>query len=443
MAIITRLQALLLRLGLSHLTGQAVFIAALLGLLFVWAFRLDGLDVSAKSTQFPARFGTESQGVQWKTVYEFEPEDLNPAKKSFAEDGTPISSKTFKASMSQVSGESLFLQSYHLQQQGDFVQALKLAEDLVHRFPNFQLGNLLLADLAAALAATPSAMDAAWQKPEAQRRLRELKIEAEQRTRYSGQDSYIGKQPEMVRYVSPAISHVVVVEAQKSRLYVLARKANANWPAPLQVIFDAYVSVGNNGLGKWREGDSKTPVGVYFVQKQLTDPMLPDLYGSGALTLDYPSPIDRWQKRTGSGIWLHGSPSSQYARAPTATDGCVVLANDDMLRLIQLGIQPGTPVVIAENLNWQPVTTSPTGATAMASSTPFAPGIPATWPESSGSTDESNLWRMVSAFQWKDAQQTVAVVSYDPPAFSGLKQRRHTYWTLQGDHWQELSKSEK
>lgn len=446
MSIITRLQWLLLRLGLSSGTGQMVLIAVLLSALAFGAFRLDGLNVSAKTAQLSfGQAGRASGAVPWQTVHEFAPDDLQPQVRSFAQDGTPVPPKVaakpgapFDAPPDN--GESLFLQSARLQQQGRYAQALKLAEDMAYRYPNFQLGNLLLADLTATMAPTPGAADLLWQKPEAQRRLAELRIEAQKRTLHAGNEALAGKQPEPLRYLSSKINHVVLVDAQKSRLYVLARQSDAPSGAVPQVIFDAYVSVGNNGIGKWREGDAKTPVGVYFVQKHLTDPMLPDLYGSGALTLDYPSPIDKWQKRTGSGIWLHGSPSSQYARAPTATDGCVVLANDDMTRLVQLGIQPETPVIIVEKLNWQAVSVTPGDRTTLASA---ELNSPAPWPEPADQREAGEPWRMVSAFQWKDRQQTVAVVSYDPPPSTASKQRRHTYWTLQGDQWLEISKLDK
>ena len=441
MALITRLQSLLLRLGLSHGTGQMVLIVALLSLLVVGAFRLDGLNVSAKSApQHPSSLaGAATAGVPWHTVHEFEPEVLTPLIKSFAEDGSPMPAKpAINSRRNSVSGESLFLQSSRLLQQGQYAQALAVAEDMAYRYPNFQLGNLLLADLTATMAPRHSDIDMVWKKPESQRRLSELQIEAQKRTRHAGRQALAGKQPEPLLYLSSKINHVVLVDAQKSRLYVLARQSDAPPGAAPQVIFDAYVSVGNNGIGKWREGDAKTPVGVYFVQKHLTDPMLPDLYGSGALTLDYPSPIDKWQKRTGSGIWLHGSPSSQYARAPTATDGCVVLANDDMTRLVQLGIQPETPVIIVEKLNWLSVSATPDGRSALA---PTERNTQAPWPEPAVQRDTGEPWRMVSAFQWKDQQQTVAVVSYDPPTSSASKQRLHTYWIMQGDQWQQVSKS--
>lgn len=117
---------------------------------------------------------------------------------------------------------------------------------------------------------------------------------------------------------------------------------------------DTYVSVGVQGVGKEREGDGRTPLGVYFIQKNLPGTTLPDLFGAGALTLNYPNAVDVMRKRTGSGIWLHGTPSAQYSRAPEATDGCVVLSNPEMSRLLGLGALRLTPVLIARELQWLP-----------------------------------------------------------------------------------------
>ncbi|MGK2953960.1 MAG: L,D-transpeptidase Cds6 family protein, partial [Thiobacillus sp.] len=77
-----------------------------------------------------------------------------------------------------------------------------------------------------------------------------------------------------------------------------------------------------------------------------------DFYGSGAFTLSYPNEWDTRQGRNGYGIWIHGSPSNTYSRTPLASEGCVVLANDDLNRLGQY-IQTGkTPVIIAEQVEW-------------------------------------------------------------------------------------------
>ena len=76
------------------------------------------------------------------------------------------------------------------------------------------------------------------------------------------------------------------------------------------------------------------------------------LDGSGALPLNYPNVLDTKRGNTGGGIWLHGTPPKQFSRAPQATDGCVVLANPDLERIIRTVEVRSTPVVIAQQLQW-------------------------------------------------------------------------------------------
>ncbi len=56
--------------------------------------------------------------------------------------------------------------------------------------------------------------------------------------------------------------------------------------------------------------------------------------------------------RTGHGIWLHGTPSNTYSRAPKASDGCVVLSNRDLRALFQSVRIGVTPVIISDNVEW-------------------------------------------------------------------------------------------
>lgn len=325
--------------------------------------------------------------------------------------------------------------AYRLQSQGEYAQALQVAQSMVERFPNFQLGQLIYADLLASMTEGVPERESLMQKPEAIQRLQQLKTEALQRTRHAGTLTLPGTYPEPLRFLSPSVEQVVVVDAQKSRLFLLAHRNDDHGRGRLQVVFDAYVSIGNKGIGKWREGDAKTPTGVYFVQKHLTDFMLPDLYGSGALTLDYPNPLDKQQQRTGSGIWLHGSPSQQYARPPTASDGCVVLANDDMLQLVKHGVGAGTPVLIAEQLNWLNTPQSSallksTSGTEAAQAWPLAPQY---------IQKKAGPWTLVSAFEWTDQQRTVAVLSHELQAPGQPPQRRHSYWVKDKQKWKEVS----
>jgi hypothetical protein len=103
---------------------------------------------------------------------------------------------------------------------------------------------------------------------------------------------------------------------------------------------------------KVREGDKKTPIGVYHVTSSLPRQKLTDFYGSGAFPINYPNEWDKRQGRNGHGIWLHGTPSDTFSRPPKASDGCVVLANQDLDSLaksLQVGL---TPVIISNSIEW-------------------------------------------------------------------------------------------
>ncbi|MBM3397710.1 MAG: hypothetical protein FJY28_03645, partial [Betaproteobacteria bacterium] len=323
---------------LSTLLGILVFVLAS----GVW-LQVQGQDALTHFSQWTSRVkldgGQDVSDLPWKILYT--PEKLSADAATM--DPLPVASQRDPKSQDHLrpaaneSGEALFLRTYQWLSGGHFSQALQTAQIMVERYPHFQLGQLLYADLLAGGAGVALETGALANSPNLQQRMNQLKTEALLRTRHAGVELLAGKVPAQLKYLSPSVRKVIVVDANKSRLYVLAYPTDDAGPEKLQVVMDVYVSIGSQGMGKWREGDAKTPMGVYFIQKHLTDAMLPDLYGSGALTLDYPNPVDKQLKRTGSGIWLHGSPSQQYARPPTATDGCVVLANDDMTRLIRLG----------------------------------------------------------------------------------------------------------
>src|SRR5690606_34848488 len=138
-----------------------------------------------------------------------------------------------------------------------------------------------------------------------------------------------------------------VVDARRSRLYVYENRDG--YP---QLVTDYYVSQGKFGVNKSREGDQKTPLGVYYVTSRLQGRKLPDFYGSGALPISYPNAWDRLNGRGGSGIWLHGTPADSFSRPPLASGGCVVLSNPDLRRLSQEAEIGKTPVVIADEVRF-------------------------------------------------------------------------------------------
>ena len=142
---------------------------------------------------------------------------------------------------------------------------------------------------------------------------------------------------------------VAAATATRSRSTPRARGCTCSRtpPAGLKLLADYYISVGKSGIEKAVEGDLRTPLGVYYVTSNLDPKSLKDFYGAGALPINYPNPYDARRGKTGSGIWLHGTPPDQFSRAPKATDGCVVLANPDLERIIRTVEVRTTPVVIA------------------------------------------------------------------------------------------------
>lgn len=250
--------------------------------------------------------------------------------------------------------EPLVRQIYKHLGDGERAQALETARVLAAQFPSFQLGQLLYADLLNISTHAPvqgTELDPDVQ-PSAMRRLQELLLEAKRRLASPSRQDLQGKVPASVAFLAAQQPYLAAVDASKSRLYWFANRTGADGHLKLELIKETYISVGINGVGKVKEGDGKTPLGVYFVQKNLPGATLPDLFGVGALTLNFPNAVDAMRNKTGSGIWLHGTPSAQYSRAPEATDGCVVLANLDMNELLHLPGWRMTPVVIADKLDW-------------------------------------------------------------------------------------------
>jgi hypothetical protein len=143
---------------------------------------------------------------------------------------------------------------------------------------------------------------------------------------------------------------VLYMDIPASRLIVYEKDGGQ-----LKEVNNFYTSIGVGGFKKRREGDQKTPVGVYRITGFIPGRKLHERYGSGALPIDYPNELDQIYERTGDGIWLHGTEPGFINRAPRASDGCLSLANDDFLALHRIiGDTPSVPVVIDSAPEWIP-----------------------------------------------------------------------------------------
>jgi murein L,D-transpeptidase YafK len=270
--------------------------------------------------------------------------------------------------------ETRLVEVFSFIERGDFQQALQQAENLTRDHPNFHLAHLVRGDLLK-LRYEPQAVMGqpdATQADGASAKLAALRTETQARLTALRDRPPVGHIPHQFLALSPQTRHAIAVDASRSRLYLFenttspGKTGESTAPPALRLIGDFFISVGKSGINKRVEGDGRTPLGAYYITSVREKKTLPEFYGAGALPINYPNALDVQRGRTGSGIWLHGSPPQQYVRAPLASDGCVVLSNPDMDRLLALVAPRTTPVVIAEQLQWVPPAVLQSDTTAFA-----------------------------------------------------------------------------
>lgn len=224
---------------------------------------------------------------------------------------------------------------------GHSSEAFQQLEKLVKQEPNFRLAQLIYGELLAVRSGAHSKLAG-----QGDAQLKDLLEEAQ--LRLSPPVKLAGSLPSLVLQVAKAQKYLVVVDLSSARLYLLENLGNE-----LKVLREHYAAMGRNGAGKISKGDLRTPIGIYTVTGFLNDQGLPEMYGSGAFPLSYPNRWDQKLGRSGSGIWLHGVPRDTYSRAPRSSEGCVTMANDDLVALKPY-LQAGqTPVILADKLDWQ------------------------------------------------------------------------------------------
>jgi len=229
--------------------------------------------------------------------------------------------------------------------------ALDAAASLTHDVPGFRLAQLVYADLLAARSgSTPGFAAATVQAPPGAgvaEEVAELRDEAIQRLHALQERPPAGQVPAEFIVLPKAVHHAIAVDTTRSRLYLFE-----NGPQGMRLVSDHYVSVGKQGVDKTAEGDQRTPLGVYFVSDRVGQASLKDTFGAGAMQLNYPNLLDKLHGRTGSGIYVHGVPFNTYSRPPKDSDGCVTLANDELLMLMNTVPIHDTPVIITKRIHW-------------------------------------------------------------------------------------------
>ena len=359
-----------------------------------------------------------------------------------------------------VQAEARLIEIYKLIGQAKTREALPLAERLVKEHPTFQLAQLVYGDL---LTAQLRPVRTLGDVPDTTAKagalsLGELRKESLLRLQALRERPAAGLIPSQFINLSAQNKHAIAIDASRSRLYLFENASTG-----LKLLGDYYISVGKSGIEKAVEGDLRTPLGVYFVTSNLDPKSLKGFYGSGALPINYPNQLDIKRGKTGSGIWLHGSPPDQFSRAPLATDGCVVLANPDLERIIRTVQVRTTPVVIAQQLKWV------TPQTMQADIKPFQDALKG-WQTTKSSGDLTRLmtwytpdfssngktlaqWtpalqtelkklggqavqlKDISYLRWTDTNDTMVVTFGELIQGAKTGQTKRQYWIRQGSQW--------
>lgn len=132
----------------------------------------------------------------------------------------------------------------------------------------------------------------------------------------------------------------VAVDKKSQAFFLLSRQS------PVRVAEFLPCATGQLLGDKFKEGDLRTPEGVYFIVRRKASGLNYELYGDLAFPLNFPNPADVVRKKTGHGIWIHGRGNSIV---PYVTQGCVALNTPDLHRLDN-DLALGTPVIIADEV---------------------------------------------------------------------------------------------
>jgi len=158
--------------------------------------------------------------------------------------------------------------------------------------------------------------------------------------------------PAWLLEVPETVTDILIADTGSAMMHRFARAG-----ADIVPIDRRYMSIGQNGAGKERAWDRRTPLGIYFITERLDTSRLHDKYGVAAFPLDYPNAWDRFNERTGYGIWLHGVDHNNPERPPLDTDGCLSLPNDELLKLADRLEPLVTPVIVTREMRWSPPST--------------------------------------------------------------------------------------
>lgn len=219
--------------------------------------------------------------------------------------------------------EELLIKSLYEIADGNLNNALLTIDTIIEKKPNFKLAHLIKGDIYQAYAEGINAFGGP--DNQSKEKLNDLKEEARQRIKSHLKTGFSSINSTIRTTLPENLQKIIYIDTSNSRLFIFEKDG-----VMLNKVFDVYASIGKNGSRKNHEGDKKTPIGIYSLEKKIKQP-LSDFYGEGAYPINYPNSLDKLLNKTGHGIWIHGTPKNTYSRPPQSSDGCVVIANEDFI----------------------------------------------------------------------------------------------------------------
>jgi len=144
--------------------------------------------------------------------------------------------------------------------------------------------------------------------------------------------------------LSGKIDTILIVDKNQQELYVLAENSEHQ----IEVVDEFRVTTGRIRGDKEKEGDLKTPEGIYTIIRKLNGTRLPEKYGPLAFVLNYPNYVDRLYHKNGTNIWIHGRNEQIKDRQ---TEGCISLENSHILDLAKYVTINRTQIVVLDSID--------------------------------------------------------------------------------------------
>ena len=162
-------------------------------------------------------------------------------------------------------------------------------------------------------------------------------------------------EPDVIIDYNGESPYVLLVEKSAHKIYLLKyEKGNKSLVGAFEC------KTGKNTGDKKAEGDQKTPEGIFSLVAKYNRNRIRNRVGKGkayeygemAFATNFPTYIDKLNKKNGSGIWLHGTDEPFSETSSLDTRGCVVTTNETIKTLSKYIKLRRTPLIIVETLKF-------------------------------------------------------------------------------------------